>query len=174
MVHIILMKYSNASSSYSATDGLADGGGGEFHYLPPGPSERREIITEHTEGTSTFTSVLIWTFYKPSYICTQTWGQFHFVNSNSNSTQFHLVNSISNSTSNLSIPIPTRESEMANISPRHMPVLGNVHPIKIENFDMFSWRHFSARSSFYIFNWSATQEVPSKNILKEIVGPVFF
>ena len=26
---------------------------------------------------------------------------------------------------------------MANTSPRHMPVLGNVHPIKIENFDIF-------------------------------------
>ena len=32
----------------------------------------------------------------------------------------------------------TRQSEMANTSPRHMPVLGNVHPIKIENFDIFS------------------------------------
>ena len=42
---------------------------------------------------------------------------------------------------------------MANTSPRHMPVLGNVHPIKIENFDIFSWRHFTARSSFYIINW---------------------
>ena len=36
---------------------------------------------------------------------------------------------------------------------RHMPVLGNVHPIKIENFDIFSWRHFSDRSSCYIINW---------------------
>ena len=36
---------------------------------------------------------------------------------------------------------------------RHMPVLGNVHPIKIENVDIFSWRHFSARSSCYIINW---------------------
>ena len=26
---------------------------------------------------------------------------------------------------------------MANTSPRHMPVLGNVHPIKIEKFDIF-------------------------------------
>ena len=26
---------------------------------------------------------------------------------------------------------------MANTSPRHMPVLGNVHPIKIENVDIF-------------------------------------
>ena len=32
----------------------------------------------------------------------------------------------------------TRQSEMANTSPRHMPVLGNVHPIKIEHFDIFS------------------------------------
>ena len=32
----------------------------------------------------------------------------------------------------------TRQSEMANTSTRHMPVLGNVHPIKIENFDIFS------------------------------------
>ena len=50
---------------------------------------------------------------------------------------------------------------MANTSPRHMPVLGNVHPIKIEKFDIFSWRHFCARSSFYIIN------------LKEIISPVF-
>ena len=35
----------------------------------------------------------------------------------------------------------TRQSEMANTSPRHMPVLGNVHAIKVEN-----------------------QEVPMKNI----------
>ena len=48
--------------------------------------------------------------------------------------------------------IKTRQSEIANTSPRHMPVLGNVHPIKIENFDIFAWRHFSARSSFYIIN----------------------
>ena len=32
----------------------------------------------------------------------------------------------------------TRQSDMANTSPRHMPVLGNVHPIKIENLDIFS------------------------------------
>ena len=31
----------------------------------------------------------------------------------------------------------TRQSEMANTSPRQMPRLGNVHPIKIENFDFF-------------------------------------
>ena len=32
----------------------------------------------------------------------------------------------------------TRQSEMANTSPRHMPVLGNIHPSKIENVDIFS------------------------------------
>ena len=31
----------------------------------------------------------------------------------------------------------TRQSEMAHTSPRHMPVLDNVHPIKIEKFDIF-------------------------------------
>ena len=31
-----------------------------------------------------------------------------------------------------------RQSEMANTSPRHMPVLGNVHPIKIEYLDIFA------------------------------------
>ena len=41
---------------------------------------------------------------------------------------------------------------MANTSPRHMPVLGNVLPIKIENFDTFSLRHLFARSCFYIIN----------------------
>ena len=44
---------------------------------------------------------------------------------------------------------------------RHMPVLGNFHPIKIE---FFSLLHFSARSSFYILIGRATQEVPMKNI----------
>ena len=43
---------------------------------------------------------------------------------------------------------------MANTSPRHMPVLGNVHPIKIENFDIFS------RASH-------------EKYFKEIVSPVF-
>ena len=57
---------------------------------------------------------------------------------------------------------------MANTSPRHMPVLGNVHLIKIENFDIFSWRHFSARSSFILLIDAATQEVPMKNILKKL------
>ena len=41
---------------------------------------------------------------------------------------------------------------MANTSARHMPVLGNVHPIKIENFDIIFVTSFFAHLSFYIFN----------------------
>ena len=52
---------------------------------------------------------------------------------------------------------------------RHMPVLGNVHPIKIENFDIFSWRHFSARSIFYIINWYGYPRGSHEKYLKEIV-----
>ena len=70
--------------------------------------------------------------------------------------------------------LTTRQSEMANTSPHHMPVLGNVHPIKIENFDIFSWRHFSARSSFYIINWYAYPRGSHEKYLKEIVSPVFW
>ena len=62
---------------------------------------------------------------------------------------------------------------MANTSPRHMPVLGNVHPIKIENFDIFSWRHFTARSSFYIINWYGYPRGSHEKYLKEIVSSVF-
>ena len=62
---------------------------------------------------------------------------------------------------------------MANTSPRHMPVLGNVHPIKIENFDIFAWSHFSARSSFYIINWYGYPRGSPEKYLKEIVSPVF-
>ena len=46
-----------------------------------------------------------------------------------------------------------------------MAVLGNVHPITIGNFDIFSWRHFSA---FLLLIDTATQEVPMKNILKKL------
>ena len=67
----------------------------------------------------------------------------------------------------------TRQSEMANTSPRHMPVLGNVHPIKIEHFDIFSWRHFSARSSFYIIIWYDYPRGYHEKYLKEIVSPGF-
>ena len=62
---------------------------------------------------------------------------------------------------------------MANTSPRHMPVLDNVHPIKSEHFDIFSWRHFSARSSFYIINWYGYPRGSHDKYLKEIVSPVF-
>ena len=48
-----------------------------------------------------------------------------------------------------------------------------VHPIKIENFDMFSWRHFTARSSFYIINWYGYTRGSHEKYLKEIVSPVF-
>ena len=54
---------------------------------------------------------------------------------------------------------------MANTSPRHMPVLGNVHPIKIEK---KSWRHFSARSSFYIINWYGYPRGSHENIWKKL------
>ena len=54
---------------------------------------------------------------------------------------------------------------------RHIPVLGNVHPIKIENFDMFSWRHFS---SCYIINWYGYPRGSHEKYLKEIVSPVFW
>ena len=59
----------------------------------------------------------------------------------------------------------TRQSEMANTSPCHIPVLGDVRKCWL----FFSWRHFSARSSFYIFNWYSYRR--SKK--KEIVGQVF-
>ena len=41
------------------------------------------------------------------------------------------------SNKHFSVAYLTRQSEMANTSPRHMPVLGIVHPIKIENFNIF-------------------------------------
>ena len=61
---------------------------------------------------------------------------------------------------------------MANTSPRPMPVLGNVHP-KSKKIDIFSWRHFSARSSFYIMNWYGYPRGSHEKHLKEIVIPVF-
>ena len=39
---------------------------------------------------------------------------------------------------------------MANTSPRHMPVIGNVHLIKIENVDIFS-DVISLRAWVFIF-----------------------
>ena len=54
---------------------------------------------------------------------------------------------------------------MANTSPRHMPVLGNVHPINIENVDIFFRDVISllARVVILLID-AATQEVPMKNI----------
>ena len=62
---------------------------------------------------------------------------------------------------------------MATTSPRHMPVPGNVHPIKSEILIFF--RHvisLLARVLTLLID-RATQEVPMENIYKEIVGPVF-
>ena len=52
---------------------------------------------------------------------------------------------------------------MANTSPRHMPVLGNVHPIKIKNVDIFFHDVISllARVVILLID-TATQEVPMK------------
>ena len=54
---------------------------------------------------------------------------------------------------------------MANTSPRHMPVLGNVHPIKIENIDIFFRDVISLLPRVFIFLIDrATQEVSMKNV----------
>ena len=47
---------------------------------------------------------------------------------------------------------------------RHMPVLGNVHPIKIENVDIF----FVTSFHVILLIDTATQEVPMKNIWKKL------
>ena len=57
---------------------------------------------------------------------------------------------------------------MANTSPRHMPVLGNVHPIKIENFDIFRDVISLLAQVFILLIDTATQEVPMKNIWKKL------
>ena len=57
---------------------------------------------------------------------------------------------------------------MANTSPRHMPMLGNVHPIKIENIDIFR-DVISLLARVFIFLIArATQEVPIQNIWKKL------
>ena len=58
---------------------------------------------------------------------------------------------------------------MANTSPHPMPVLGNVHPIKIENVWYFFRDVISllARVFIYLID-TATQEVPMKNIWKKL------
>ena len=45
----------------------------------------------------------------------------------------------------------TRQSEMANTSPRHMPVIANVHPIKLENFDIFFVTSFLCALEFFYY-----------------------
>ena len=53
---------------------------------------------------------------------------------------------------------------MANTSPRHMPVLGNVHPIEIFFRDVIS---LLARVFIFVID-RATQEVPMKNIWNKL------
>ena len=58
---------------------------------------------------------------------------------------------------------------MANTSPRPTPVLGNVHPIKIEK----NWYFFRDVISllarvFILLMDTATEEVPMKNIWKKL------
>ena len=62
---------------------------------------------------------------------------------------------------------------MANTSPRHMPVLGNVQPIKIEKFDIFCVTSFLCSLEFYIINWYGYPRGSPEKYLKEIVSPVF-
>ena len=60
---------------------------------------------------------------------------------------------------------------MANTSPRHMPVLGNVHPIKIEKFEnLIFFRDVISLLArvFILLIDTATQEVPMKNIWKKL------
>ena len=61
----------------------------------------------------------------------------------------------------------TRQSEMANTSPRHMPVLGNVHLIKDRNKFIYSQISLLARVFILLID-TATEEVPVKNIWKKL------
>ena len=53
---------------------------------------------------------------------------------------------------------------MANTSPLHIPVLGNVHPIKIEKFDIVCDVISLLARVFIVLIDTATQEVPMNNI----------
>ena len=53
---------------------------------------------------------------------------------------------------------------MANTSPRHMPVLGSIHPIKIENFHIFGDIIFLLARVLILLIYRATQEDPMNNI----------
>ena len=57
----------------------------------------------------------------------------------------------------------TRQSEMAISSHSHMPVLGSVHPIKIEYFDIFRDVISLLAQVFIFLIDKATQEVPIKS-----------
>ena len=59
----------------------------------------------------------------------------------------------------------TRQSEMANTSPRHMPVIGNVHPIKIKHWIFFRDIIYLLVRIFIFLIDRATQDVPMKNTL---------
>ena len=63
------------------------------------------------------------------------------------------------------IPFITRQSEMANTSPCHIPVLGDVPPIKIENFYFYFPDVISLLARVFIFLIDrATQEIAIQNI----------
>ena len=54
---------------------------------------------------------------------------------------------------------------MANTSPCHIPVLGDIPPIKIENVDIFFRNVISLLARVFIFLIDrATQEIAIKNI----------
>ena len=57
---------------------------------------------------------------------------------------------------------------MANTSPRHMPVLGNVYPIKIKKKYIFCVVISLLARVFILLIDMATQEVPMKNIWKKL------
>ena len=57
---------------------------------------------------------------------------------------------------------------MASTSPRHMPVLGNVYPIKIKKMMFFSDVISLLARVFILLIDTATQEVPMKNIWKKL------
>ena len=63
----------------------------------------------------------------------------------------------------------TRQSEMANTSPAPYQCLATFMLLNSKQFHIFSWRHFSARSSFYIINWYGYPRGSHEKHLKQIV-----
>ena len=57
---------------------------------------------------------------------------------------------------------------MANTSPRHMPVLGNVHHVKIKKMIFFHDVISLLARVYILLIDTATQEVPMKNIWKKL------